>query len=297
MNFYIYAPCYTEHYGGNMVLYKLANDILTIGHNVSIYDYTGRRCHNIFCTNYRDGKANDTDIVIYPEGVEGNPLGGTRVIRWILCELGKHSKSSVYTSWSPKDLVYHYSTYNANKSADSIRPLFTLWMNPAFVNTRQTRHGSCFTIRKGCIFHNTIQYIHPQGSTQIPYEVTHTMLINEFNRHKYFYCYDPYSFLIIIAALCGCIPIVIPIDGVSKSTWLQSLYLAPYLNSINSTNANGIAYGIEDIEFAQNTIHMVKEQTDASVEYGYNTVKNFLKDMENYDECTWTVENVYLHKE
>ncbi len=169
MRFYIYAPFYTEHYGGNMVLYKFANDLIREGHTVSIYDYTGGRRHNMFCSNYREGKADIDEIVIYPEGVEGNPLEGKRVIRWILCELGKHSKSTVYTTWSPNDLVYHYSTFNANKPADSVRALFTMWMNPSFMNYGQPRHGSCLTWRKADKFHKNIQSIQPQGSTELRY--------------------------------------------------------------------------------------------------------------------------------
>jgi hypothetical protein len=79
--------------------------------------------------------------------------------------------------------------------------------------------------------------------------------------------------------LCGCIPIVIPIKGLSKYEWLKTLYVAPYLKAKQLYNLNGVAYGINDISFAKSTIHLVRQEQDAIELYGKDTVKQFVKDM------------------
>ena len=54
-----------------------------------------------------------------------------------------------------------------------------------------------------------------------------------FNKYTYFYSYDIYSFLLPIAALCGCIPIAIPIEGCDT---LEDAYQEEWM-------LKGIAYG------------------------------------------------------
>jgi hypothetical protein len=296
MKFLIYGPPFTECYGGNMVMYKLAKDLHDLGSHVSFYEYTKTNRPNNYCNNFVDRGANEDEVVIYPEGVESNPLNGQRVIRWILCELGKHSKADVWKTWGATDLIYHYGTYNPTKNSIVKRPLFTMDLPHVFTNYNYPRSGACYTLRKADKFHKMpLNFIHPSDSTCIPYEVSHNMLINVFNKHKYFYCYDPYTFLAIIAALCGCIPIVIPLEGVSKYDWLKSLYVGPYMEAKELTNIAGIAYGIDDISYAESTINNVRNQQDDMIRFGVDTVRVMLADLENADDLSkeWSVGKTY----
>lgn len=46
-----------------------------------------------------------------------------------------------------------------------------------------------------------------------------------FNKCKYFYSYDANTAYIMYAAVCGCIPIIHEIDGVSEEEFLKIKYI------------------------------------------------------------------------
>ena len=56
----------------------------------------------------------------------------------------------------------------------------------------------------------------------------------------------------------------------------------------------GVAYGIDDIEWAQATLHLMKSQWDDIIQYYKDHhIGRFLQDMENMDQLENTVENNY----
>jgi hypothetical protein len=274
LKFRIWAPAFTDTCGGCMVLYKLAKDLSTIGQLVTIYDKDNKQIKNKIFSSYNQSDITN-EIVIYPEIVKDNPLHAKRVVRWILCALGKNTPKDIYKTWGKYDSIYYFSSFQS--TSEVIKPLYTFSLH-GFENKHLDRKGSCFTIRKAKKFHKKITYIHPPDSIEITNE-SNEELFYLFNQYEYFYCYDPYSYLAIIAALCGCIPIVIPIKGLTKYEWLKTLYVEPYLKVNHLHNLNGIAYGIEDISFAKKTLPLVKKEQHAIELHGIETVKQFVKDM------------------
>ena len=107
MIFRIYSFKYSTEWGGVMVLYKLANDLIRLGHVVNIFDNDKKNIDNPFCNTYLETNAEENEIVIYPEIVKGNPLHAKRVVRWILCDLGKNCSNDILSTWSKSDFVYH----------------------------------------------------------------------------------------------------------------------------------------------------------------------------------------------
>ena len=63
-----------------------------------------------------------------------------------------------------------------------------------------------------------------------------------FNQVEYFYSYDLYTMYSDYAAMCGCVSIVVPILGLTKEEW-RPAHEARF----------GVAYGMEDKEWAQKT--------------------------------------------
>ena len=297
MKFRVFTYDYGTTSGGVMVLYKLANDLITLGHEVKLFDAHNKQIKNPLCSNYSQTYASEDEIVIYPEVVVGNPLKAIRVIRWILCDLGKNCSSDIYKSWSKSDVVYHYSSYNSSVSNKEIRSLFTMTLDTCFYNKQLPRNGSCFTIRKASKFHKNISLLHPVGSKEITDE-SHEDLVTIFNSCEYFYCYDPYTYLAFMAAACGCIPIVIPMKTVTKLAWLKTLFCANYMDEKNIMDMDGIAYGIDNIDFAKATIHNTRQQQDDIINYGFETVKRMITDMESIKDSSsikWNVGNIF-HK-
>lgn len=295
MRFIVYTPAYVENSGGVMVLYNLARNLRDTGNEVFIITFENRNPQNILCNNYGSQvDVTDESIVIYPEVVVGNPLNAKRVIRWILCDLGKNCSPHIYKTWDKTDIVYYYSSYNSNNHKN-LKYLYSLYINPDFgvINTGE-RSGSVYLIRKANKFHKNISKIHSSDAQLLPDHLSHNELIRIFNNVKYLFCYDPYTWVAFIAALCGCIPIVYPIEGVSKKEWMHTLYCKTYLENINKDCLYGVAYGLSDVKYAIDTIQLVKEEQSNLVKFGEDTVSKMITDIDANEYQT--VENVFYDK-
>ena len=108
-----------------------------------------------------------------------------------------------------------------------------------------------------------------------------TEISNLFNRKKYFYSYDTFSMYIIYAGLCGCIPIVRKIENMNKKDWLIN-YGPMGFSLTNEDNFPGIAYGIEDIPYAEKTIDQFTDFYYKCKKYEIKTVNNFINNVSTY---------------
>jgi hypothetical protein len=139
-----------------------------------------------------------------------------------------------YKNWGKNDLIYHW---------ESITPqLACPFFNNIFKNNNKnniSREKTCYLVKKGHLLHKTeIKYIHPNDSICI--DSMSLLEINEiFNNSKYFYTYDPNSAYIIYAAVCGCIPIIYEIDGISEDEYFKSRMF----NFNDVIHNKGIVYG------------------------------------------------------
>ena len=119
------------------------------------------------------------------------------------------------------------------------------------------RSNSVHLIKKGkenkhnIKLRNKLEFIHPQNSIELKYKNLDD-LIEIFNNTKYFYTYDPLTFLVPIASLCGCIPIIVPFGDIETK---EEIYQEKYM-------IYGSAYGDseEQIKYAIETRHKVREE-------------------------------------
>jgi hypothetical protein len=286
--------------GGVVVQYELANILNNLGVDVSIMSPIN--IQNSICNNFYDGTPIDIDntFVIYGETIEGNPLNAKYVIRWILAPIGICSDTNIFKTWGKNDIIYYFNSETKfinepNKVIYNIYKLLNIiYINPLAENNNiGGRKEYCFTFRKSYI-HKNLELIHPQNSVEITSYHTQLECINIFNQHTYFISYDPLTFLLIISALCGCISIIPKVNNMSKNEWLNITPFNEYIKETGINTLYGIAYGIEELEFAKNTIHLVKQQWTEIRECMINkNIKSFLKDMENYKYLINNVENNY----
>ena len=293
--------------GGTVVQYYLARILEeTFGQNARIYSSSGKKNTNnpIFNKYYNyEFPINDDTIVIYCEGTIGNPLNTKSVIRWMLSELGQNVPRTHVDTWGKNELVYYFnSELKFNKKPEKIGTIYkllsVLYINPTIKNLHyNTRADYCYTIRKGAHMHKHLRYIHPEPAFEITRAHTQDECIAFFNTYKYFVSYDPLTFLSIIAALCGCISIVYKRDGMTKQEWIQTTAASEYIKYKGLDNLYGIAYGLEDITYAQETLHLVEEQwLDITNYIKYKTVKPFINDLNNinnFKKMPNTVKNNY----
>ncbi len=297
---YILLNTFMENYNNiknkfKIIIYTFDNsDKSSGGINVlhTLYDILTRKGYNvvnyIYPTNMNTIKIDkDNDISIYPEIIDYNPFGTKKVIRWILAEIGFNKSKDVYKSWGKNDLVYYYN--KEKKFEDNPEKIGTIYKQLAILvysdkiknfNHKQ-RKNMCHMFRKSHL-HSEINYIHDSDSFEITNQ-NQDECIKIFNQYEYFISYDPLTFFSIIAGVCGCVSIVYPIKGMTKTEWLKKTIYWDYLEKNNINNMYGIAWGKEDIEYARSTLHLLPELMNNIKKYIDNTgTQTFLKDLDKY---------------
>jgi predicted O-linked N-acetylglucosamine transferase (SPINDLY family)/predicted SAM-dependent methyltransferase len=282
LNFVISAPGFTYASGGVIVLYDLARIIHERGISCKIFDTSGSKlANNIFDLYVKPEDFNEYTVAIYSEVVVGNPLNTNYVIRWILCDLGINCPHDIYKTWGKDDLVYHYGSLDPTKSIDHYNILFPLTLSPELKNQDKKREGYCHVIRKAHKFHNRLTYVHPDDSLLLDDRLTRSELVEILNTKKYLISYDPYCYISCIAALCGCIAIVMPVEGKSEKEWIKSMSVYPILEQYKVMKLDGIAYGLEELEHAVTTLDQAQNQHKIFMQYGENTVDLLIGDIIN----------------
>ncbi len=280
-NFLIYSPEYSERWGGVIALHKLAK-ILSINHNVYITSNSTLSNSSVKLINEISAKRlielenllpeNDEYIVIYPEVVFGNPLNAKKVIRWILYHPGVNGGD---TKYDKNELIFTYSKYFVKDTEYKDVPvLFTFESKiDLFFDKGEERTTNSYLIKKGKHKYPKINMMYNkiQSGFLLDNLLNKNNLDKElndvFNKSECFLSYDSASYHSVQAALCGCLSIVVPDDGVSKEEWIEKMPLMKY----------GVAWGIEDIEWAETTKHLVKDYLIELQNYSIQTINDMIK--------------------
>jgi hypothetical protein len=152
---------------------------------------------------------NENNIVIYPE-INGNPFNFKNVVRFNLYFNINENDKDEY-------IIYYCNTWHKlenlirNKNNRPLVNFEELNVYPKYLNYiikledilnrcidfGNVREGSCYIVRKGVPYfeisiRNKIDY-HPKDAYLIPWD-NFGKIEEIFNKYKYFYCYDIYSF-------------------------------------------------------------------------------------------------------
>jgi hypothetical protein len=208
-------------------------------------------------------------VIIYPEIVAGNPHNCENVVRWALNtpgHCGGSDPNAFYNQKKDTDLIFKYSEYFKLKNENESKGLLTTTFvdKNVFYSSKSSRTGSAFFIKKGGMKNQ----VHPINSINLSnFERDIQYMANVLRQVEFFYCYDNACFWVVLAALCGCIPIVIPDSNMSADEWYEKF---PHKKC-------GVAYGLDMIEHAKNTLHLVEENLEIFYQKQLDTVKNFVK--------------------
>jgi hypothetical protein len=302
---YTHMPEFSFIDGGTVVQYLLGKILNEYGQNVKMYPSSGIKTKNsIFSDFYNyDFPIDDNCVVIYSEGTLGNPLNAKNVVRWMLSKLGQNVPYSCLDTWNKNELVYYFNSETKIKNnPDKIGNIFKL-MNVIFIhpqasnNNLKPRNGTCFTIRKAIKTHGKMPIkVHNNNALEITCDCSQIECIKIFNNHKYFISYDSITFLSILSALCGCISIVIKVDGLSKQDWLNTMPVADYLKESGETMLYGIAYGADEVQNATKTLHMATQQWKRIVRFSKNKhIKRFINDINNWEQNINTIQTNFYN--
>jgi hypothetical protein len=303
-NILVYTVCpFNSTCGGLVVQYELCRIIDNMGINIRM-SAPEHVPNNIFSKYYQNDFDLNNTFVIYGERIEGNPLNAPYVMRWILAPLGICIYEDIYKTWGKNDLVYYFNydqTFLNNEAMIGIKykVLTSLHINPLIQNYNDPlRKGYCHTLRKSH-YHKTLRYAHHPYSLEIKRDDEFIDCITIFNKCKIFISYDPLTFLNIMAAMCGCISVVIKVDGITThSDWLKTTAVSSYTKENGIEKLYGIAYGISEIGWAKDTLHLVSQQWIDILEYcKNNTILPFLKDIEdltNLKNSSNTIQKIFF---
>lgn len=280
--FIIFSPSYSENNGGAVTLHHLCDLINKIGYEC--YLYPGFDNNEINILNYRavlanffkklirqpfrrfktskrfntpvlkkfPGKFNAEElVVIYPEIVFGNPLGAKNIVRWLLHNPGFFTGKIYY---GPNEIYFKYTnqyesiTYLNSHTSNTNLYIFTYLKN--YYNDKNCsseRNGVAYCIRKGKLKNIPFNLV---GATLID-GMKHAEISKIFKKSKYFISFDMHTAFSRFAALCGCISIIVPHDGVEELVWQPDI-----------TKRFGVSYGFDAarIEQALATVGELKKQ-------------------------------------
>lgn len=266
----IYVKYFSKCRGGIVALHKLCHDLNCLGKEAYVLS---KETHPKFNAPYLGEKKFDDQetIVVYPEVEKGNPYNAKNVVRWVLNTPGVCSSAEdFYNFKKPSDLIFKYSEFFTLKEESENKGILTTTFvdESIFFDNNCTRKNSCFFIKKG----GAKVIIHPPNSIDLSsHEDNFAYMADTFRTTEYFYCYDNACFWVVLAALCGCVSVVVPNSNMKDTEWYKKF---PHKRF-------GVAYGTENITHAINSISLVRENIFKSYELQFNTVEQFSRTVEN----------------
>jgi hypothetical protein len=289
MKFVFYTPHYDDNSGGLIAIYKLAHMLNANGHIAKIWHWTRLHQNEVRTINgkvtkefmipnnvsqadvdcpYTIAEASADDvlesIVVYPEIIEGNPLGAKKIVRWLLNKPGAINGSN---SFGFGDLVFFYADHflpDGFLAEEPFRLKITDMKLHLYKDTyRGQRQGVYYMIRKGKDVPTTY---HPENAIQVDGK-NHAELAEIFAKAAMFISYDMHTAYSLFASLCGCDSVVVPRAGMSKEQWKVGK---------DKSDLDGIAYGYEDIERARQTRPAMAARVQEGQALNVKAMNNFL---------------------
>lgn len=195
-----------------------------------------------------NGTIENHHIVVYPEIIDGNPLNAKHVVRWFLHKPGFHTGN---IKFGENELYFFYQ--KAFNNTD-LNPDGNNLLRVAVIRTdifKQVnfgaRKGTCYAVRKG----KGKPFQHETKNSILIDNMSLKKIAKVFNQCEIFYSYDTKTAFSRYAVLCGCKSVVIPDEGVSPKEWQPEEQLR-----------YGVAYGLNNMDYAEKTKHLVFEFID-----------------------------------
>lgn len=204
----------------------------------------------------------DTDtVVVYPDTVHGNFLKAKHVVRWLLYYNRYHDEEA----YEKNDLFVAYREVFNDESLNPERRILQM-VHFDLDLYKQTnfgqRKGRCYIVRKGKSRKDLPERFDGFVIDSLPEREKVKIL----NTCEYCVSYDTQTAYSEIAALCGCISVVIPEEGKSWRDYRQS-----------DEERYGQAFGFaeEELDWARKTMGKVKARYERLNKEGTLASQNF----------------------
>ena len=287
LNYFVWLPVWTECLGGPIALNALANNLAILEEKA--YGWGQTICPSSRAMlvppgwhfEARPGDScyipsippitPDNSVFIHPEPVPpfwgGNsPKGAKHFVRWFLYHNSgvKVRESDIVFSWTVDfDLNNAMPHHMGNNKVMGMLQTYNA-MTDEFFDEGLRRENECMIVRKG--WYKTPDK-HCQGAICLDGYRDNKTLRQVFNTTKRFICYDHNCFLPVQAAMCGCLPIVVPHPTLKYEKENQETY------------KYGVAYGFDEkeIKWAKETMHLARDHITNMEREGLRQTKEFVE--------------------
>jgi len=288
LNFIVDTLCSIglEHRGGSIAVHRLAYEIASKGHNVYVFNQPIYPHENITVipTNKKERDNGwwaqfewegfeynyENTITIYTQITWGNPFGTKHNCRWVLHDYDE----SQWSAHGPEDLIYNYGSFKVPENTKQEKLTTFDYNLDLFINKNENRKGFCsithkFTPDWG---HDFIKQFDSKDLTSLLLGGKLNEIADEFNKFEYFITFDYKSYITTAAALCGCKVIILNPDK----------NMTPLEYRINNPiQMCGVAYGWDDLEWAEKTLPLVRKNIENLIQIDKNTINKFISAWEN----------------
>jgi hypothetical protein len=277
INFVVFSqfPQYLDYIGSSTVSHTLARELATLGEYSFIYanetPYSGSSCIPWGSDIDYD---NENTIFILPAGA-GEHTFKNNIPNFInkSRNIVRHLVNYQVTPYPEDNKLYTLSKYFdvlPNQKLDGYMPMLNIDFD-VFKNYNLPRSGRCYLIKGEeyisgqPLYHNSsdtnLDNYWSYGENKMKY------LAEMFNKHEIFFTYNTQTFIANLAALCGCISVVLPHPKTSR----EKIHKFPQ-------NKYGVAYGFEDIQHSIDTLPLVKENLESLLQDHKKHLKQFTSD-------------------
>lgn len=284
--------------GGVVAMHKLAHNLAKTGHNVFTFCEPEFPHENIKVIQSFGQRLNELEtkwswetfhyplektISIYPQIIRGNPYNTKHVARWVLY----HTEKPIEETYDENDVFFNYGNFKTFKNVPERKlTVFNYYFDKLYITNNSTRKGFCHLAHK-----NTPTNGHEIFKTFNSFDLNDwktsgafDYLREQFNKYEYFLTYDQKSFFTLAATLCGCKAIILN-PGPSFEQYQNAFTFSEDYQKImtpteyrlnNPIQMYGIAYGLEDIGWANKTIHLATDYLKELEIIDNKTVQDFV---------------------
>jgi hypothetical protein len=239
MRFCISAPDRNNSVSAGVnALYELCDDLKTLGYNSNILLWS--EFHNL---------QND-DIVVYPEVVNGNPLGAKNVVRYVLNREGVLTGKGMDASST--DFIFSWAKiYHSNSHANLLKYSIPEFFNDVDTKSALDRNIDCTYIGKGSIYtqctvvKNTIDI-----NKNNP--ISKSALADLLRNTRFLYTYDTLTSIINEAILCGAMIVPLHWTTFTEEEINSSEYKFPYISVLYNHAKIPLTYFSDRLRYIEN---------------------------------------------
>lgn len=265
MKFTVAAPAYTDKSGGHWYCHYLCHILNELGHTATLFLYEPPYRINL---DWNTPLGHDPEaIVIYPEGVRGNPLNAKKIVRYLLAPknffIGKAIK------WQPTDFKLAFSKTYANNCDSLFYPICDL---DAFKPTEEPKRFNTFYVGKGYLRQKCQPLMNCLEITR-SYPDKKEDLAKLLQLSRIFFTYDEMSAINVDAALCGAMPYFLT----KHLPWIQENELGKHW--VYSLDEQEVAEAKENIRTLRPRIMQMRKEFPNKLQDMCNKIETHFKDM------------------